>query len=193
MLIFTVDISIKIFSVPHSMYNISEFVGVQYVQPKAVIFNQFWFCFLKNLLKICCIMVYLTKRYEQFISIVISIYVTSYLTDKNFMLQPGASKTGLPEGKQSKMSDSTVTRGQYSELYAPVAVLVLKLPFPVLEKCSSFSNCFSRYSNKWELLLWHSDRFIHHGLFWLLPRRDWISDPFLRLYYFSLGIFIVKE
>ena len=66
-------------------------------------------------------MIYLTRRYEQFICMVISIYVTSYLVDNISPCLLGASSIGLPEGKQSRMPDSTLAVEQYSKLHAPVA------------------------------------------------------------------------
>ena len=55
-----------------------------------------------------------------------------------------ASNTGLPEGKQSRMPDSTKAGEQYSELYAPTARWRLK-PFCVGE-IFLFSTCSSGVS-----------------------------------------------
>ena len=64
-----------------------------------------------------------------------------------------ASKTELPQGKQSRMSDSTVSVGQYSKLYVLITGWGLKpsssgemfLP----SKCSSGVQGYLHY---WELL-----------------------------------------
>ena len=52
---------------------------------------------------------------------IICMYITCNLVDKNFTLQYWCYKTGFPEAKQSVMLGSTVAAEQYNELYAPVA------------------------------------------------------------------------
>ena len=59
-------------------------------------------------------MIYLTRIYEQYASLVI----------RSIEISLGklcAWKIGFPEGKQSGMSESTIAVGQYNEIYAPVS------------------------------------------------------------------------
>ena len=96
---------------------------------------------LRTLLIFCCVMIKFIQRDEKFVSVAISIYVTSYLINKVLLHKLGTSKTRLQEDKQSRMWDSMVAVGQDSKLCASFCLMRIK-------KFLSWRNTFlSNYSS----------------------------------------------